>query len=61
MLKICPKCKEYFECSINDISKCQCFNITINADDLALIKQDFDDCLCGECLKKVAIKTHNQP
>jgi len=60
MLKTCPKCKQSFECFADDISKCHCVFVTINANALALLKAEFDDCLCGKCLKLLATKTYNQ-
>jgi hypothetical protein len=57
MLKICPKCKQSFDCCADDISKCHCFSITIDADTLALLKDKFDDCLCGACLKEIINKS----
>lgn len=53
MVKICPNCKQSFECCANDISKCHCIAITIDSKTLELLKDDFDDCLCGDCLVKM--------
>jgi hypothetical protein len=60
MLKMCPKCNYTFECCVDNISKCHCFSVTINADTLAELKEEFDDCLCGKCFKLLAAKMHNQ-
>ena len=59
MLKICPKCKQSFECCVDDILKCHCVSVTIDVAILALLKEEYDDCLCSDCLKSLAIKTHN--
>ena len=60
MLKTCPKCKLSFECLANDISKCHCFSVTIDTNTLALLKDKFQNCLCGKCLREIAAKKHNQ-
>ncbi len=57
MLKICPKCKQSFECCVDDILKCHCVNITIDAATLALLKDEYHDCLCGDCLKSLNNKS----
>ena len=60
MLKICPKCNHTFESCADDIANCHCYFITMESNNLALLKDEFDDCLCGVCLMSLAAKTHNQ-
>ena len=60
MLKICPKCDHTFEYCVDDISKCHCISLTIDANTIALLKDEFDDCLCVVWFKLLAAETHNQ-
>ena len=48
--KICPRCKNTFECKAGDITNCQCINIELNIEERSFIEDRFKDCLCFNCL-----------
>ncbi|MBR1769300.1 MAG: cysteine-rich CWC family protein [Bacteroidales bacterium] len=52
MRKTCPKCKSEFECKHNE--NCFCMNYRLSADKLRILKNEFDGCLCEDCLKDYA-------
>ena len=56
MKKICSKCNVEFECRADDIENCLCNSIQLNNDAVGLIKNQFEDCLCVECLKEIENK-----
>lgn len=49
MEKTCSKCKAPFSCQ-NEMRGCWCEDLTLNAETLALLRQQFDNCLCPACL-----------
>lgn len=49
-VKICPRCKTEFTCKVD--TNCDCTKITISESNLIYIKQHWNDCLCGRCLKE---------
>ncbi|MBS4044113.1 MAG: cysteine-rich CWC family protein [Chitinophagaceae bacterium] len=53
MEKVCPNCKKTFECKAQDIENCGCHAIQIDATTLELIQNQFNDCLCVECLQNL--------
>lgn len=48
--KTCPKCSKQFECLHN--SDCWCFKYKIPAENLKIITETYDNCLCPDCLKE---------
>jgi len=48
--KTCPRCKKIFECKHEDITHCQCTNIKLTKNELAMIKKTYNDCICCACL-----------
>ena len=48
--KYCPRCKQAFECKAGNITQCQCYGVELTAALRVFIKQQFDDCLCRDCL-----------
>jgi hypothetical protein len=48
--KLCSKCGEPFYCFANTGVKCWCEDITLTKETLDLLKREFNDCLCPECL-----------
>ena len=48
--KSCPRCKIPFECKPGNITQCQCFGITLTAEQKVYIEQRYNDCLCRSCL-----------
>ncbi len=49
---ICESCGEEFSCGAN-IGKCWCFAVELKPETLADLSEDFNDCLCGNCLNKI--------
>jgi len=47
--KSCPKCGKKFECYSDD--DCWCENYQIHRKEYLVLKQQFDDCICPDCLK----------
>jgi len=48
--KYCPRCNKAFECRVGNITQCQCYGISLSADERAYAENLFSDCLCKECL-----------
>jgi hypothetical protein len=54
--KTCEACAAQFECA--SLAKpCWCRKVELSADALAELKSRYTDCLCPDCLNKVARKT----
>ncbi len=49
-LKKCPSCGRFFECKGTD--DCWCESYLIHRKEYFRLTQEFNDCLCPECLKK---------
>jgi hypothetical protein len=50
MEKTCSKCAAPFTCQ-NETRGCWCEDLTLSSETLALLRQQFDNCLCPACLK----------
>jgi hypothetical protein len=50
-IKICPVCKNSFECKAGSMERCLCTTVTLSEDVRDYLRTRFDDCLCIECLK----------
>jgi hypothetical protein len=48
--KNCPRCSKKFECKVGSITECQCYGISLTAEENAFVKSRYDDCLCRNCL-----------
>jgi len=48
-LQKCPRCGTLFNCSAS--GKCWCYEYDVPARDLEIIEEQFDSCLCPDCLK----------
>jgi hypothetical protein len=51
--KSCSKCGAEFECG--GLFGCWCRDVKLDRDMLAALKARYDDCLCPDCLKKLAV------
>ena len=51
MKKICPRCGKEFEC-VNSID-CWCVKIKLSDRAKAFLKENYQDCLCGQCLQEL--------
>ena len=49
---VCESCGEEFSCGAN-VEKCWCFEVELKAETLADLREDFKNCLCQDCLKKI--------
>lgn len=47
----CESCGKPFECGAKT-GKCWCFEVDLDAEKLAKLREDFENCLCQECLEK---------
>ena len=50
MEKECPRCKKTFECKHEDITNCWCMNTSIEPDAMGFIADNYEGCLCPECI-----------
>ncbi len=58
MEKICPRCGTSFECRHNDIERCDCAKVPMDAPLRIFLKKNYGErCLCVSCLKKLAAET----
>jgi hypothetical protein len=48
--KHCARCNSNFECKVGDIGNCQCSAIQLSAEEIAFLKEMYDDCLCMNCI-----------
>jgi hypothetical protein len=48
--KKCARCNSIFDCSVNNITACQCAGMQLSAAQLVFIKQQYSDCICVNCL-----------
>jgi len=48
-LKKCPRCEKEFHCSTS--SHCWCYEYDIPVEKLENLENEYDTCLCPECLK----------
>jgi len=49
---ICSKCKSVFTCKKEDIHNCHCNIFHFNKKTKNIIKANYNNCLCNNCLKK---------
>lgn len=49
MEKTCSRCKALFSCQ-SETRGCWCEDLALSAETLALLRQQFDNCLCPACL-----------
>ena len=50
MQKTCSKCGATFGCK-NEAPGCWCESVCVDAPTLALLREQFDNCLCPVCLQ----------
>jgi hypothetical protein len=49
--KICEACGTNFSCGARG-EKCWCFEIDLNHETLAKLRDNYENCLCANCLAK---------
>jgi hypothetical protein len=54
-LQYCPRCKKAFSCNKENISACDCMQISLSNAAKTYLASTFYGCLCNDCL--VAIET----
>jgi hypothetical protein len=50
---ICESCGEEFSCGAN-VGECWCFDVEVKPETLAKLQEGSNNCLCQNCLVKVA-------
>jgi hypothetical protein len=48
---ICESCGEEFSCGAN-VGECWCFEVEVKAETLAKLRENFNNCLCWNCLEQ---------
>ncbi len=51
--KRCSKCGEPFRCG--GLVGCWCRDVELDKGTLAALKEQYDDCLCPDCLRALAV------
>lgn len=57
--KICESCGEEFSCGAK-LGECWCFAVEMKAETLAELKENFNACLCENCLSNYKLKLLEQ-
>ena len=52
--KNCQRCGREYECKINKVTQCKCYEIELSPIDRAMIDLYYQDCLCPACLKNIS-------
>lgn len=50
MEKVCPRCKESFQCRNDQIEECWCLTEPIDSGFRRFLAEKFHDCLCANCI-----------
>ena len=51
--KKCARCGGMFQCKAGSIEECDCTRLQLHQKTIELIQQQFNDCLCFDCLKQL--------
>lgn len=51
MTKICPRCNKSFECQHSSTCWCSKYELKLNVK--KILKDNYNDCLCEDCLRKI--------
>ncbi|MCK4705624.1 MAG: cysteine-rich CWC family protein [Gammaproteobacteria bacterium] len=54
--KTCSRCQIVFECKSDDIINCQCALVALDQNQRDKILEQYDDCLCANCLEQLRVK-----
>ena len=60
-VKKCPKCGSSFECNQENILKCACMKVPLNNLARQTLAEQYNDCLCLNCLKEISQLTTSPP
>ena len=50
---ICPRCRQAFHCGVADAALCQCVDPALTPELTAVLRAQFDGCLCLACLAEL--------
>ncbi len=56
--KYCPRCSTSFECKVGSILLCQCTSVTLTETERNYLHENYEDCLCANCMKELKIEFH---
>jgi hypothetical protein len=56
--KYCPRCSTPFECKVGSILLCQCTSVTLTETERNYLHENYEDCLCANCMKELKIECH---
>ncbi len=59
--KSCPRCQKGFECKPGNITQCQCYGITFTEEEKKHVAENYNDCLCRDCLTAIKHEARYQP
>lgn len=54
-MKKCPRCASQFTCREDRIDLCQCSRIYLEPKAKDYIRDNFNNCLCPDCLKEISL------
>ena len=52
--KKCARCGGLLQCNAGSIEQCDCSSILLSNETTEWIQQEYNDCLCLDCLKEVS-------
>lgn len=59
--KQCPRCGTDFECRVDDLRHCDCVAVRVSLPVLKTLKDQYEDCLCPNCLHEIAESAEISP
>lgn len=51
--KKCTRCGDPFQCRADAIELCHCSSVKLSEEELFILKDNYTDCLCANCLGKL--------
>lgn len=57
----CPNCNDSFVCRKDDITKCQCYAVSLSDQARELLARSSRACLCRSCLEKIESEISTVP
>jgi hypothetical protein len=59
--KYCPCCGACFECKVGSIILCQCSQLKLTEKERDYVREQYQDCLCFNCMSKLKKEYHQLP
>lgn len=59
MKKICPRCSSEFKCREDRTDLCQCTRVHLVSGVRDYVRDNYESCLCANCLKETSINFHS--